>query len=280
MKRFIISLLLIKSFYLFSYSPSNNMIEHKIERKIVIVTASYNNKQWYKWNLDSVLAQEYDNYIVIYTDDCSTDGTLDLVEKHIEQSTKKDKFTLIKNNERKRQLANQYNAINSCKDTDIIIILDGDDRFAHNKVLSYINQVYADPNIWLTYGQFKFYPSGKKGFCREMSPETIDNNKIRNFGLFPSHLRTFYAGLFKQIKLDDLKYKGTFFHMCCDIATMYPMLEMARGHFKFIPDVLLEYNNANPLNIHKLNRHLQYAIYRDLCKRKPCDKIKSPFNFE
>ncbi len=41
------------------------------EKHMVIVTASYKNAQWYAWNLDSVFDQKYENWHLIYVDDCS-----------------------------------------------------------------------------------------------------------------------------------------------------------------------------------------------------------------
>ena len=43
-------------------------------------------------------------------------------------------------------------------------------------------------------------------------------------------------------------YDGNFFDVTWDMAFMFPMLEMAAGHFKFIPDVLYVYNQGNVLN--------------------------------
>ena len=136
-----------------------------VERSIVVVIASYNNKDWYKRNLDSVFSQKYTNYRVIYVDDASPDGTGELVEQYIKEHKQEEKFTLLCNQERLGALANQYTAITSCDDMAIIVILDGDDWFAHDQVLAYMNNVYADTNVWLTYGQFKEYPSNKVGFC-------------------------------------------------------------------------------------------------------------------
>ena len=56
------------------------------EKKIVIVTCSYNNCLYYKWNLDSILSQNYHNYEVIYVDDNSTDSSLELVTEYLDSS--------------------------------------------------------------------------------------------------------------------------------------------------------------------------------------------------
>ncbi len=281
MKRFIISLFLIKSFCLFSYSQLR--LSNIVERRIVIVIASYNNKQWYKRNLDSIFAQKYDNYRLIYVDDCSTDGTYELVKKYIEQSPKKDKFTHIKNDTRQWHLLNQFNAIHSCKDTDIIAILDGDDWFYNNLVLARVNQEYQDPNVWLTYGQLREYPQNGPG-CKKIPQRIVTRNAFRKeayWPYFPSHLRTFYAGLFKRIKKEDLMYKGTFFKMCCDLSIMFPMMEMAhKGHIRFIPDVLVIYNMANALNCYKISKTLQHEMNMIIRNMKPYNAIEYLFNPE
>ena len=45
------------------------------ERSIVVIIPSYNNVRWVEKNLMSVFEQKYENFRVIYIDDCSTDGT-------------------------------------------------------------------------------------------------------------------------------------------------------------------------------------------------------------
>ena len=248
------------------------------EKRIVVVIASYNNKTWYTWNLDSVFDQRYNNYHIIYVDDCSTDGTFELVKAYIKRQGLTDRVTLIHNTQRCGALANQYKAIHMCEDDDIIVILDGDDVLAHTGVLCYINKMYQNPDVWLTYGQFREWPRGFKGFCRPYKQEVIDGNKFREVNEGPSHLRTFYAGLFKKINKEDLMYNGDFFKMSGDIAAMFPMIEMARDHFQCIPDVLLVYNGANALNDHKISKGLQRQLDLVIRSRKRYEKITSLFS--
>ena len=247
------------------------------ERRIVVLVCSYNNKPWYRWNLDAIRKQRYSNYHVLYIDDCSPDGTGQLVQEYIDEHQWHDKVTLVRNTVRRGPMANQYHAVHDyCDDMDIVVICDGDDRFAHADVLSFVNKVYADGSVWLTYGQFKVYPSGARGFCCPMPEAVVKNNAFRRFVHIPSHLRTFYAGLFKQIKLEDLMYDGAFLKMDADIAAMFPMIEMARDHFRFIPNVLLEYNDANVLNEHKISRELQIKLDKHIRSLAPYDRAVSP----
>lgn len=232
-----------------------------IEKSMVIIVPSYNNEKWYQKNLDSVFSQNYQNYRLVYINDASTDNTYSLVKDYIKKNNQEHKVTLIKNPTRQGSLANQYNAIHSCNDNDIIIILDGDDWLANPNVLKYINGIYKDNDVWLTYGHCRHYPSGALAQGRPMPDEVIKNSSFRTVFPMPFyHLRTFYAWLFKKIKKKDLlDSSGNFFAMSGDVATMMPMVEMAKNHFMFISEVLYIHNAANPLNDDKISRKKQHG---------------------
>jgi hypothetical protein len=245
-------------------------------KNFVVIIASYNNKDWYKRNLDSVFMQQYDNYHVIYVDDCSPDGTGNLVEQYIKETHQEDRVTLIKNTRRMGAMANFYNAIHLCDGKSIVVQLDGDDWFAHDRVLDLLNKVYADPNVWLTYGQFERYPSGERGTCKDIPSHIIKHNKFRSYSDLASALRTFYAGLFKLIKKEDLLFEGEFLLSAHDMAIMIPMFEMAGYRSKFIPDVLYIYNRANCINDDKVNISLQHEMdefIRAKEKYVPCEGL-------
>ena len=233
-------------------------VQPKEEKPMVIVIPSYNNKDWYEKNLNSVLTQDYKNYRIIYLDDVSTDGTGDLVEQYIKKNNIENKITLIKNKEKQWVPGNFYQAAHLCQDNEIMVHLDGDDWLAHPNVLSLLNKVYQDPHVWLTYGQFEYYPMGVKGVCEALPPEWIEKNSFRYDGRWiTSALRTHYAWLFKRIKLQDLQHEGKFYSIAGDIAFMLPLLEMAGHRIKFIPDVLYMYNRLTALNDDKKDRGLQ-----------------------
>lgn len=243
------------------------------QKQFVIVVASYNNANWYKKNLDSIFCQTYSDYRVIYIDDASSDGTADLVEEYIQENTVQDKIILIKNQQRKKALANLYEAFWSCKPDEIIVCLDGDDWFKDKYVLSYVNTIYDDSTVWLTYGQYERFPGGRKGHCKKVPTNIIENNAYREYPWVASHLRTFYAGLFHQIKQEDLKVDGEFFPMAWDLAFMFPMLEMAGVHAKFISKIVYVYNRANVLNDDKIDRQLQVALEQEIRNKKQYQRL-------
>src|SRR4051794_22412831 len=133
------------------------------EKKIVVVIPSFQNILGYERNLASVFNQDYDNYRIIYTEDCSGDATADLAEKFIQKNDQQNKIKLIRNTERKGALHNLYDMIHSCDDDEIIVTCDGDDFLCHSGVLKRINEEYSTKDVWLTYGSCIDFPVNTRG---------------------------------------------------------------------------------------------------------------------
>ncbi len=281
--------------------------KHKIakfdrETKLVVVIPSYNNAKWYKKNLDSILEQVDASFRVIYINDCSKDSTGERVEKYLKEKgfnyrvinfddhenpdleaiTKQfaqeigqepSFFILVNNRNRCGALQNLYRAIHSCEDKEIVATIDGDDWMAHKKVFKQIKQAYATKNIWLTHGKLKHYPDNFSNWCEPVPQNLIKENAFRNFKC-PSHLRTFYAWLFKKIKLEDLLYEGKFYWMTWDMAMMYPMIEMAGHRHAFINDVNYIYNMVNEINDNKVNAELQRFLDTHIRSLPPYERIE------
>jgi|GEM_PF-381075 len=252
---------------LLTFIPRSKKIEDKVEHKaedklFVIVTPSYNNIQCWEWNLNSLINQDYSNYYILITDDCSTDGTGQALEDYIKENKLEHKVFLTRNKERRGALHNLYYMIHSCPDNAIIVTVDGDDALYDTSVLSWLNKIYSEQDIWLTYGQFVEHPSGAQGWCVPMPDHIVKNNAFREHEHIPSHLRTFYAWLFKHIKLEDmLDRRGDFYMMTWDYAMMLPMIEMAGERHKCLEDqIMYIYNNANAISDHKISRQLQAHI--------------------
>ena len=244
------------------------------ERPMVLVITSYNNKEWYKKNLDSALSQNYSNFRVIYVDDHSPDGTGDLVEQYINENDWQDKVTLIKNTERKWKMENFYNAVHEfCRDQEIILDFDGDDFYPYENVLSIINEAYADPEVWITYGSYVMWPKPAHCVCAEVPECVVKKNAYRSHRWVTSQQRTFYAWLFKKIRKEDLKYNGKFVDMACDLAYMFPMLEMAGGRFKYITDVIYVYNRDNPISDGKKNFPRQLFLDKYIRGLQPYERL-------
>lgn len=234
-----------------------------LNRPMTVVIIGKNNGAFAEKTLASVFSQTYENYRIIYIDDASSDGSFELVRDLVYESAYLPKVTLVHNEESLGFLANLFRAVESCADEEIIAVLNGEDWLAHEWVLQRINQYYADPDLWLTYGQYCEYPSFERGSCCSCEKD------FRSSPFVASHLQTFYAGLFKKIKTSDFLYGGGYFPAAEELAYMIPMLEMAQDHSSYIPEVLYVVNQKSmKKEDHELHAHCEKAI-RELAAYSP-----------
>lgn len=246
--------------------------------EFAVIIPSYNNEAWVERNVTSVLEQDYGHFTIYYINDCSTDRTQELLEKCLSSSSNKEKCLSIHNVTRRGALSNVYHLVHSLDPDTVVVIVDGDDSLAHPHVLSLLAKVYEDDSVWMTYGSYLNYPSYSRGLCKEIPPKISQKNQFRSYKWVSSHLRTYYAKLFQLIKKEDLFFRGGFFPVCTDLATMFPMLEMAsRGHFRFIPEILYLYNRENPINHDKLRQDLQAACNQHIRNNTPYKPLRSLF---
>lgn len=248
----------------------------KEEKPFVLIVPSYNNSPFVEHNLRSILTQNYQNYRLIYIDDHSSDDTYIKAKKLIHELHQEAKVLLVHNEQNQGALANLYNAIHGCKDHEIIVLIDGDDFLAHENVLKILNDTYQDVGVWMTYGNFLDYPSYRQFpvSCKPLPETVIKKNSFRKHEWITSHLRTFYASLFKKIALEDLVYRGRFYPMGWDLAFMLPLLEMSGNHTKFISDILYLYNRQNPISDHRVNFPFQQECALSVRSKKSYSNLE------
>lgn len=246
------------------------------DNHFTVLIPSYNAGPWAHANITSVINQEYDNYDIVYIDDCSTDDTFDVV-KDLITNCKDKKFEprLQKNSFNKGKMENVYEAVHDSKDNTIIVILDGDDWLANKSVLSYLNNVYAFDDIWMTNGSYIIEPT--KEVVRPKINENYWSGTIRHKSWQFSHLGTFKKELFCKIKRKDFMNKqGEYWNTTSDQAIMWPLAEMSGPkHFKVIDEVLYVYNRQNPLSDDRAHRQDQLMTEHIIRNKKPYSRLES-----
>jgi hypothetical protein len=178
-----------------------------------------------------------------------------------------------------------------CKDYEIVILLDGDDWLAHDTVFSLINTTYQTQDVWFTYGQYINVPEDEalkwgftqKGYCTPVSESIIKNNSYRKEKFVYMHMRSFYAWIFKQIKLEDLMayavkgYEGDFYPASNDLAIFYPIVEMSHMHTLFIPEVIYIRNLYSDIVGFKVDALLQRQSAVEIrYRKKPYTALQYP----
>ena len=137
-----------------------------------IIVPFYNAEKWIDKCINSIKIQNYDNFECYLIDDISTDNSLEIVQECVKED---DRFIITSNDEKKYALHNIHDAIeeSNIEDDDVIVLLDGDDWLSSPSVLSKLDEVYEDPDCWLTYGSYIMHPFGTRGVEPSEYPKNI-----------------------------------------------------------------------------------------------------------
>ena len=92
--------------------------------KISVIMAVHNCEKTVEKAIDSILAQTYEDWVMIICDDGSTDHTLEILHRYEKQYP--DKFVIIEN-EGNRKLPYSLNHCLQYVETDLVARMDGDD---------------------------------------------------------------------------------------------------------------------------------------------------------
>ena len=216
------------------------------DNKFIILVTQHNTVDYIIKCLDSVILQNYENYEVIVMDDCSTDGTWEIIQDYPFNSVRnKVKLTY--------PVCNFLDGIKyfSHDPEDIIVFLSGDDWLSGDDVLSHLNDIYQE-DVWMTYGNF-IPLSGRYGpYCKPI-PDTKTYRKSGQW--YASHLITCKKWLWDKIDDKDLRYEdGNYPNFSFDRAFLYPLIEMSGNkHIRYVEKILYIYNDLNPASVTNSN---------------------------
>lgn len=247
-----------------------------MKKHFTIIIPSYNMENYIERCLLSCITQNYDkNYFeIIIRDDCSTDNTWKIINNLVSEYGEMVNITCFKNKNRIYGLANINQMIrNDVKyDYTIILQVDGDDSLSNSSVLQKLNHVFQDDNVWITYGN-NISSDGSK-HCHKLPDEVIKQNAYRKYIWGMHHPRAMYKWLFDKIKEEDFKDENCeWLKYTTDKAIIFPALEMANGKFKFIEDILYNYNASSDCNVHKTNNKEQNTAFLCIINKKPYEPI-------
>jgi glycosyltransferase involved in cell wall biosynthesis len=147
--------------------------------KISIITVCYNSAATIGRAMQSVLSQNYPDVEYIIIDGGSTDGTVEIIQQYRRVAhfvSEKDEGI--------------YDAMNkgiALATGDVVGILNSDDLYADNNVLSVVMEAFADGAIDAVYGDIAyFHKKTPSAFFRHWKAGTFSAAKMRN-GWMPPH---------------------------------------------------------------------------------------------
>jgi len=242
-----------------------------------IVIPAYNCEKWISKTIESIKNQNYKNFECLLIDDMSTDKTYEIMTQY---SNGDSRFNCLLNFEKKFALKNFIDGFSmiSNNSEDILINIDGDDWLASENVLQKVADMYDKTDCLMTYGSFVEYPSKivHQYYLSPYDDYVIENNIFRNVPWKASHLRTFKKKLWDKIDLADFinEETGKYYEVACDLAIMFPMLEMSHSRSRHISDLLYVYNKQNPLSDMYVKEEEQIRISNQIRIKKKYSRIK------
>ncbi len=229
---------------------------------IHVLIPSYNCTPWIERCLESVAAQTERVGHVLVIDDASDEPGY---EPLAHEACRRHGFGFHRND---RNMKCPYNLrlgidMLGAEPDDVIFLLDGDDFLPHPGVFTRIMEVYEDPDVWLTYGNYRPHPRNTGQTLAHMYPsDLIARRGFRTGPACFNHPLTFRQHLWAHVADADMQTKsGRWFTGGYDMVIMSPMLEMATGldghlHWRFLDEHLYTYNAVNPLSDATINVHL------------------------
>lgn len=116
---------------------------------VSIITPTYNSAEFLSETIESILAQTYTNWELLITDDCSTDNTVEIIERYTKKDSRIKFFRLEKNS------GGGIARNNSIKQAEgrYIAFCDSDDRWFPDKIAKQINFM-KEKDIAFSYASY------------------------------------------------------------------------------------------------------------------------------
>ena len=234
--------------------------------KISIVTACYNNKSTICDTLRTIQMQTHQDIEHIVIDGGSTDGTLEILEQH------KERFAYFSSEPDN----GHYHAMNkglANVSGDIIGLLNSDDFFANEHVLSNINQAFSDETIDACYGDLVYVNHNNTNQVVRYWKSNAYSSELFGKGWAPAH-PTFY------VRKAVHEQHGMLFNLDYKLAADYDvLLRLLFAHnikTAYIPDVMVKMRlggatNKSLKNIINQNKEIMQILKH---YNYPCSPIK------
>ncbi len=196
--------------------------------------------------LESIYRQNYDKtkYVHLFIDDHSNNGTKELIEAWLEQHPDHN-VRFIARTKRVGGTANTVDGFRMAPAEAIVLEVNGDDWLPDSDVLNFLNKVYDNPQVWMTYNTF-MYSDGRSPEHNHPYPQCIvTKGDYRNYTKWVGqHLHTFRAPLFSHLAEETFidPQTGEYWESADDQAIYLSLLELSGIHARHIYRTTYIYN--------------------------------------
>lgn len=211
--------------------------------KISIVTVSFNSQSTIKHTIDSVKSQTYKNKEYILIDGASNDWTLEILNFN---KDKIDKFVSETD-------GGIYDAMNKgiiAANGDVIGILNSDDFYYNQDVLSKVAKVFSETNCDCLYGDLVFVNKGDaRKIVRYWKSGKFKKNLMKKGWMLPHPTFFVKKEIYKKYGLYNTKLKSA-----ADYEMILRLLHKENISVEYIPEILIKMRVGGESNASILNR--------------------------
>lgn len=196
--------------------------------KITIVTATYNSEKTVRDTFKSVLLQNYTNYEYIIIDGGSKDGTVDIIREYEPLFCGRMRWI----SEPDKGIYDAMNKGFGMATGDVIGLLNSDDFFTSNSILSSVFQAFDDDGgLDAVYGDVHFVRDGDLKKCVRYYSSKLFHRRWMRFGFMPAH-PSFYCRrrIYEKYGAFDLNYK-----VAADFECLLRLIFIHRIKTKYLP---------------------------------------------
>ena len=221
--------------------------------KVSIITVCFNSEKTIRDTIESVINQNYSEIEYIIVDGKSKDKTLSTIKSY-HKSIKK----VISEKDH-----GMYDALNKgirAASGDLIGILNSDDRYSDENVISSIVRVFTNNQINIAWGDVAFIDKKNK-VKRLYSGGDISPSSFNN-GIMPPHPSVFI----KKNCYEKFGYFNTKYRIAADYDLLLRFLKLNNLRYFYMPKVLVKMklggvSNRSFSNVALLNKEI-YEIHK------------------
>jgi glycosyltransferase involved in cell wall biosynthesis len=194
--------------------------------KISIITVSYNSSSTIRDTFESVLIQNYQDIEYIVIDGNSKDNTVDIIKEYEPQFKGKIKWI----SEPDKGLYDAMNKGIRMASGDVVGIINSDDFYHKNDVISQVAEAFGDKNIQAVIGDVRFVKDNNLDkTVRYYSSKNFKPSLFR-FGFMPAHPTFFtYKSYF-----DKYGYYKTDYKIAADYELLIRFLHKHKLNYKYL----------------------------------------------
>ncbi len=189
-------------------------------------------------NAQSILKQSYTGYSVDYILVNPTQRMQDEIDSTLGAS-QNSRFVSIHSVASKEALFQKYIDVIASQDNETVVVhLSGEDWFANDDALSFLDGIYQNQDVWLTYSKYMNFPDLRKKQPKTYSHGRYFGKRVHRAPWVTAPCKTFYARLFKEAfgTSKDVFAYNVSQRKVKELLT--PVADIGRMHVRFIPEVL------------------------------------------